>query len=268
VYRFLGSPGWLGRLAAAASLAAVMALLGLWQLDRYEQRSAINERIDAASATDPAPLSSVLAPPGPGQQVGPAPAAAAGATMVTVTGRYDPEREILVRGRTLAGRVGVEVVTPLRLPDGTAVLVDRGWAPPAPTGPADRPPLPPPPAGEVTVQGWVRLSERTAGVEERDGGLHTRRIAVGQLADRLPYPLFNGYLLLAEQAPPADPALTLVPLRRENAWLNAGYAVQWWIFAGLVLAGFGWLVRRHARRQRGPLPLAPVAAAGYRAGYD
>ena len=50
---------------------------------------------------------------------------------VTVTGRYDPAHEILARVRTLHDNVGFEVITPLVLADGTAVLVDRGWIPAA-----------------------------------------------------------------------------------------------------------------------------------------
>lgn len=170
--------------------------------------------------------------------------------MVTVTGRYDPTHEILVRGRTVGGRVGFEVLTPLVLDGGAAVLVDRGWVPPAGTGAADRPPVPPAPAGQVTVVGRVRPSESGARpVEELPGGRQTRRIHLDTIAPHLPYPIFGGYLQLDRQQPPADPALVPIPVRHENAWLNAGYAAQWWIFAGLVLAGFGWLARREAARR-------------------
>lgn len=248
MYRFLLSPQWLGGLAAALVLALVMTLLGVWQLQRYEHRSEIDQRIDAAEAGEAAPLTSLLPAPEPANQVGPPPPENAGWALVTATGQYDPDQEVLVRSRTVEGRVGVEVVTPLRLADGTAVLIDRGWVPPAATGAADRPDAPAPPAGEVTVVGWVRPSERPDRVERRDGDLHTRRIDAAALAEHLPYPVYDGYLLLAEQDPPTDEAFTLVPPRRENSWLNAGYAAQWWIFAGLVLFGYGWLARREAHR--------------------
>ena len=32
--------------------------------------------------------------------------------------------------------------------------------------------------------------------------------------------------------------------------MNAGYTVQWWCFAMLALAGFGWAARREATDQR------------------
>lgn len=249
MYRFLLSPAWLGWLAAALAVAVAMSLLGAWQLSRYQERAETNARIDAADPDRPAALTTVLAAPGPGQSLGPAPADDASWTMVSVTGRYDPTHEILVRGRTVSGRVGYEVVTPLVRRDGSAVLVDRGWVPPAATGMVDRPAVPAVPAGEATVVGWVRPSERGGpAAQRRDGALQARRIDVPALVGDLPYPLHHGYLLLDTQHPAADRGLTPVPVRRENAWLNAGYAGQWWIFAGLVLAGFGWLARREAHR--------------------
>lgn len=250
MYRFLFSPGWLARLAAALVIAAVMVLLGTWQLTRYEERSAINSRIDAAEVDRAVPLDGVLPAPGAGDEVGPAVPAASTWTMVTVTGRYDPEHELLARGRTVDGRVGFEVLTPLVLADGSAVLVDRGWVPPDEAGLTAAPEVPAAPAGTVTVTGRVRPSESGgARVERHDGVPQTRRIDLDPVAAELPYPLYGAYLTLETQQPPAGAGLTPIPVRRENSWLNAGYTVQWWLFAGMVLAGFGWLARREARRR-------------------
>ena len=83
------SPRWIGLGLLMALAAVVMVGLGLWQLDRYHERSAINTRVDGASSTAPAPLTQVLAGPGTAK-VGPAPTAAGRLDRVTVTGRYDP----------------------------------------------------------------------------------------------------------------------------------------------------------------------------------
>ena len=40
--------------------------------------------------------------------------------------------------------------------------------------------------------------------------------------------------------------------------MNAGYVVQWWAFALLTLAGFGWAARRQAL---GPDRFEPAADA-------
>jgi len=269
VYRFLLTPRWLGLLALTLAAAAVMVLLGSWQLHRYRERAATNERIDAAARVAPVPLGEVVAPPtGVAGSVGPAPPDSAAWTRVTVTGRYDDSHLILVRNRTVDSRVGFEVLTPLVLSDGTAVLVDRGWLPPAPGGgAASRPEVPAAPSGEVTVVGRLHLSEsRPDAVVRRDGRLETRRIAVAELARELPYPVYHGYVLLDEQTPPADAAFTAIPIRHENDWQNAGYVVQWWVFALLTLLGFGWAARREARGETGGAAVDRVGDAGRASG--
>ncbi|MFY1672818.1 SURF1 family protein [Plantactinospora sp. WMMB334] len=250
MYRFLLTPRWLGILALTLAAATVMVLLGNWQLSRYHERAATNERIDRTATLPPVPVEQVLPRPGDAAgTTGQAPPADAAWTRVTVTGRYDDTNVILIRSRTVESRVGFEVLAPLRLADGSAVLVDRGWIPPAADGRAlSRPEIPAVPSGEVTVVGRVHLSEsRPDAVVRRDGRLETRRVAVPALARELPYPVFHGYLLLDEQTPAADPAFSPIPIRHENDWLNGGYVVQWWLFAVLALVGFGWAARREAR---------------------
>jgi cytochrome oxidase assembly protein ShyY1 len=253
VYRFLLTPRWLGALALTLAAAAVMVMLGNWQLSRYRERAAINDRIDRAERMPPAALSDVLpsAADAPGA-AGPPPASDVVWTRVTVTGRYDDTNTALVRGRTVDGRVGFEVVTPLVLADGSAVLVDRGWVPPTDGGATAQPAVPAAPTAAVTVVGRVRTSESQAGaVDRRNGRIETRRIAVPRLAGELPYPTYGGYLLLDQQTPPADPAFSAVPVRHENDWQNGGYVVQWWLFAGMALVGYAWLARREAQSRAG-----------------
>ncbi|SCG59452.1 SURF1 family cytochrome oxidase biogenesis protein [Micromonospora inositola] len=265
MYRFLLTPRWLGCLALTLVAAALMVFLGNWQLDRYRGRTAINERIDAGATMPPAPLRDAMAAPtgGPGT-AGPAPADRLTWTRATATGRYDPANVVLVRARTVDNTVGFEVLTPLVLADGTAVLVDRGWIPPAPgAGATTQPQVPAAPTGEVTVTGRVLASESGAGaVDRRDGKLETRRIGVSRLARELPYPIHGGYLLLDQQTPAADPAFQAVPIGHTNNWQNFGYVVQWWLFAGMSLVGYGWVARREARREAGlDKPRPPVDRA-------
>ncbi|HEY0697513.1 MAG TPA: SURF1 family protein [Micromonospora sp.] len=249
MYRFLLTPRWLGILAVTLAAAAGMVLLGNWQLHRYQERAATNDRIDATARVAPVPVADVLAAPtGGAGSTGPAPAPERAWTRTTATGRYDPANLILVRGRTVDSRVGFEVVVPLVLADGRAVLVDRGWVPPAPGGATARPQIPPTPTGEVTVVGRVHLSESQSGTVSRQGAtVETRRIAVPRLAAELPYPVYGAYLLADQETPPAAPGFSAIPIRHENDWQNFGYVVQWWLFAAMALVGFGWLARREAR---------------------
>lgn len=249
MYRFLATPRWLGYAALTVAAAVVMVLLGFWQLDRYHQRADINARIDAGTSATPVPLTDLVGPPsgGPGT-VGPAPAGNSEWTRVTVAGRYDSSHEILVRGRTVEGAVGFEVLTPLVLGDGTAVLIDRGWVPPADAGALTAPQVPAPPGGGVTVAGRLRPPEsRGERPQQVNGHTEIRRIAPSAIASTLPYPIFDAYVTSDQPAA----GLTAVPADKQNALQNAGYVLQWWLFAALAVFGFGYLARKEAA---GPEP--------------
>jgi cytochrome oxidase assembly protein ShyY1 len=247
VYRFLATPRWLGYAALTLAAATVMVLLGFWQLDRFHQRDAINDRIDAGAVATPVPLGRVLAGPpqvGTAGSVGPAPAEAVRWTRVTATGRFDKAHEILVRGRTVEGSVGFEVITPLVLADGSAVLVDRGWVAPAAGGALVAPSVPAAPDGTVTVNGSLRPPEsRGSRPQTVSGHLETRRIAPGAIAASVPYALFNAYIGLDQ----TQTGLTPVTPEKENALQNGGYVIQWWLFAAGTLFGYAYLARREAR---------------------
>ncbi len=249
MYRFLFTRRWLGLAALMFGLAVVMVGLGNWQLSRFQQKSAINDRIDAAAVAAPVPVADVLAPgraPGRGERY----------TRVTATGRYDTANEILARGRTIDDRVGFEVHTPQVLADGTALLVDRGWIP-AGADALTIPDYPAAPGGEVTVTGAVRLPERQLGrVDRTDGRLQVRRINPAQLAGSLPYPVLGGYVSIDQDG------LRPVSVEYEGTLQNGGYALQWWAFAVLTLVGYVYLVRRQVRENRADPAERELAPAG------
>jgi cytochrome oxidase assembly protein ShyY1 len=258
VYRFLATPRWLGFAALMLLLAVIMVGLGDWQLHRYRERAAINDRIDAAATATPRPLAAVVPAPRTAP-VGPRPPDSAEWSRVQVSGVYDAGREILARGRTVGGGVGFEVLTPLVLPDGGAVVVDRGWLPAPPGGALVAPQVPVAPAGTVTVVGRIRLPESGADHPVTfDGRPSVRRIAPARLTAAVPYPLFDAYVTLDSQTPAADGRFTAIPTDHENAWQNAGYVVQWWAFAALTAFGYIRLARReaHARNdEEQPVPV-------------
>ncbi|WP_067497019.1 SURF1 family protein [Actinoplanes sp. TFC3] len=247
MYRFLLTPRWLAAAALTVAASVVMVFLGNWQLHRYHERSAINARIDAADSATAVPLTSVLVKPDTPGKVGAMPGKDKAWTKVTVTGHYDVTHEIQARGRTVDGNVGFEIVTPLVLADGTAVLVDRGWVPPQ-TGDATSAPVSSaPPTGEVTVVGQIHLTEsRPSGISTRDGRIDTRRVSLPHLADQIPYPLYGAYVLVTDPAA----GYSAIPIDHEDAWQNGGYAVQWWLFAVMALLAYGWQARKEAHGER------------------
>jgi surfeit locus 1 family protein len=94
-------------------LALAFFWLGNWQLDRAAQKAGLQQSFNEAPA-----FASL-----------PADAAAVRYARVDVTGRFDPQRHVLVDNRVFFGRAGVHVLTPFRLNDGRTVLVNRGWLP-------------------------------------------------------------------------------------------------------------------------------------------
>ncbi len=73
---------------------------------------------------------------------------------VAATGRFLHGREMYLVSRTLQGRVGLHVVTPLALADGRELLVDRGWVPNGREDPESR--AEGQLEGLVTLEGLVR----------------------------------------------------------------------------------------------------------------
>jgi len=155
---------------------------------------------------------------------------------IRVEGRYDGAHQFLLDNVSREGRPGYEILTPLRLPDGTTLLVDRGWV--AFTGYRDRLPdvaLPP----EQADTG-LRLEGQVDGLP-----------VPGMAAGRVPpvaegaWPRVTSFptredLAQALGRPVAAPLLRLEPGRQSGVEpsRNYSYAIQWWSFAGLALVLF------------------------------
>ena len=125
----------------------VLLALGTWQLDRlFQKEHLITERqaalklppVDLTSHTDVANL--------------PVP------RRVTVAGRFQHTRELRVGPRSRRGRIGWQVITPLKLAGGRTVLVDRGWVPESKKDPGSRQETAV--AGAVALAGFVQKSRK------------------------------------------------------------------------------------------------------------
>lgn len=198
----------------AFGTAAVCVRLGIWQLDRLDEVRTNNDRIRAGLGAAPVVLDEA---PGPG----------AAYRRATATGSYDPDGEVVLFGRSLNGRSGDHLLTPLRFTDGSAVLVDRGWVP---AGERSRAP-----AGVVRALGFLLPAESVAGVPPAAGRV-TAVDPVG-IERALSYELAPVYLLLQQQSPspPGFPTPAALPELSEGPHL--GYAIQWFSFAAVALIG-------------------------------
>jgi cytochrome oxidase assembly protein ShyY1 len=242
VYRFLLTPRWLAWLALVTALAAACAALGMWQLDRRDKVVEDIGRIEANYEQRPVPYaagSTDLASYDPLREW----------TPVKFTGVYDTAGQVIVRNRPLNGQPGYEVLTPLRLEDGTAVIIDRGWLPIG-NNEAGRPDaIPAPPEGTVTVTARVKPGEPAVNRGAPEGQVAS--IDLEGYAEMLGYPVQTGaYGLMAAE----DPAPAVAPLQFPKPSLNEGphlsYSMQWFAFGALLFVGLGYAARQQALFER------------------
>ncbi|GAA3145714.1 SURF1 family protein [Nonomuraea roseoviolacea] len=259
MYRFLLTPRWIALHVVVLLVIPAFVFLGRWQFGRFEERSANSHDVTANLAAAPVPLESLA-----GQGV----KEADRFRTVTATGTYDPAHALVVRRRPQDGRPGFYVLTPLKLADGRAVIVNRGWVKVGAT--ADTPPdVPTPPGGQVTVTGRLRLgeTEESSGIKERPGLPPGQVLLIdpASIGKGLPYRLLDGYVELTRQQPATDPAPAPVPEPDVGAGggLNFAYGVQWWLFIGVAVGGWILLIRREvADRKRGEATGSEAAGSG------
>ena len=237
--RSLLRPRWVGLTVFAIAVVAVCARLGVWQLDRLEERRLFNDRFAAGLAAAPAPLEDLLAGDGP-----------LAYRRAIAVGRYDAEHEVILYGRSLDGQAGNHVLTPLVLADGRAVIVDRGWVP----FEMDAPPVAaaPPPTGVVEVEGPL-LAAQPGGAGSIQPGADRvttmRTVDIDAIDRDVPYELVPWFVQLQAQSPAAGELPVPAPPPELTEGPHLGYAFQWFAFATIAAIGYVILVRREVKEQ-------------------
>lgn len=227
-------------------LFPLLLSLGLWQLDRAEQKQALLSAQDARRNDLPMDLGMVSELEDL-DRFRPA----------TASGRFVADRQWLLDNRVHAGQVGYHVYSLFDLDDahGRALLVNRGWVPLG----ASRQQLPvlPLPEGKVRIQG--RLSRPASvgiALGEPDYAsvsalqvvpyLEVKRVAAAIGRELLPM-----VLELDEGQPGAlteDP-LTATQITPEK---HIGYAVQWFGLAAALLIIYVGLNTRRMKEESRP----------------
>jgi len=196
----------------AVLVATVCVFLGRWQLDRLAQRRARNAVLAARLALPPLPVSRDML------------ADSAHQRRVVAQGIYDFSAERSWPGRSFQGTPGVALITPLRLDDGSAVLVDRGWVPSPDAFHVDHTLYREP--DSTTVTGIALTPPRGRGDVD--------------VAGFLPF-----VIQLETPEPPSNRGL---PRRWPPPELDDGphlsYAIQWFSFALIALVGTAVLIRK------------------------
>jgi surfeit locus 1 family protein len=215
----LRRPVWAIGTVICVAVVLLFVRLGVWQLDRHEERSARNDRIEERLAAEPVPVAADVEEYRP----------------VTVEGEWDDAGTVFVRSRSYRGRPGFHVVTPVVL-DGEAVLVNRGWVPDAEA---------PPVSGAASVEGIARATQERGSFGPRDpreGVLReVARVDVGRIQEQYGHDLLPVYVELQE--PATDAPVPVEPPDVEPG-PHLGYAGQWFAFAAIGAIGWVILLRR------------------------
>jgi surfeit locus 1 family protein len=240
------SPARLALWAGAAILACAGFLaLGNWQVHRLAWKRELIARVDQRVNAPPAP-------PPTREQWSTVSAARDEYRKLCLDGVFEHRHETLVQAVTRLG-AGDWVLTPLRMADGSLVLINRGFVGQDQRDPAAR--SAGQVAGPVHVCGLLRLSEPGGGFLRRNdpvaGHWYSRDVAAIAAAQGLPLQDVAPYFLDADASP--NPGgwprggLTVVTFR--NSHLQ--YAITWYALALLVLVGSGIVARHEWRLRRG-----------------
>lgn len=233
---------------AGLLLCALLAALGGWQVQRLGWKQALIERVERNVNAAP-----IAAPdPSAWQAIGPQDEY----RRLRVEGRFDHQREVLVRASTELGS-GYWVLTPLRTPQGGWLLVNRGFVPQSMRGQV------PSTEGEQTVIGLLRTSEpRGTPLQDNDpaaGRWYSRDVAAIASARGLQGPVAPYFVDAQLQGPAAATAwpragLTVIHFRNHHLV----YAITWFVLAAMVAAAIACLMadERRLRRQQGAASLA------------
>ena len=217
-------------LVAAVVMAAVFVRLGFWQLSRLAERRARNALVVARLGEPAVPFAKL-----------PRDSAEARYRRVRISGTYDFAHQVVFVNRIRDGAPGVQLVTPLVADSGvlgdTVVLVDRGWVY-APDGTTvdtaawregahlD---------GSGYVQEYLVLGDFGAVLAGHPSWY--RWLDPSVIAKAIGRPVAGYYIVLdsGAGAGPRFPQRVPTPPLDEGPHLS--YAIQWFSFAAIALAG-------------------------------
>ena len=216
--------------------------LGIWQLDRLAQRQAFNQHY--LEITMSSPLNVKVFPK--------VDMTTMEYRLISVTGIFDQTNNIVVRNQFHDGQPGYFLLTPLVLTDGTAIIIERGWIPAVGnSNPSDWHQYDE--KGLITINGIIRLGQAQPGV----GGIPDPLLTTGQnrldfwnqinlerIAQQVPYKLAQVYVQPNPEPVPASPPYPYQPVIEISDGPHLGYAIQWFIFASILVIGYPFFLQR------------------------
>ena len=245
-FKFLLTPKWiLLSLLCLAMLPAFQALSN-WQWHRLQDRQIYNVGIQAQIDKEPVALSQLVIE---GDASKTLPADSQWRT-VEMTGVWLQDEQVLVRKKSLESDLGLWVVTPLQLIDGTVVMVNRGWTAAANSA-IDSPVVAQVPVGTIEVLGRVR------DVQDRTKAAPTD-LPDGQIDRIIPMEIVNGsqtlsnaYVEMTASRPESKTSeIRTLPEPEVTEGAHRSYALQWLFFEIMTVIAWIILVRNELKEQK------------------
>ena len=217
---------------------ALFVGLMLWQLDRADQKRALQARFDSR-----------LGMPAVAYRGGGLDLEKMRYRRLRLEGHFLDKDQVLLDNAVHEGRPGYQVLTPFRLRDGGVVLVDRGWVPQG----ARRDALPDiqVATGPLRIEGWLdRHRSRPffgGGQPHRPGDSRWLYMDTAAYRRESGLRVPDWVIHLAPDSPQGY--VRVQPHFDARVGMHIGYAIQWGAFA-LIAAGT-WLAVSFRRRARG-----------------
>jgi len=220
----------------ALGCALLTARFGVWQLSRAHAKLA-NEALVAERGVMPPLAAGELARD-------PATAQAQWQRHIVLSGEWDAAHTVYLMNRTMDERSGFYVMTPLRLPDGGAVVVQRGWVARDDADPMKVPSLATP-TGTVKLYGHVApWPAHWIDIGHGAGGPVRQNIELAALAAESGLALRPETVVEDATAANAQDGLRRdwpSPVGGVSVTTNYGYAVQWFGMSIAFLGLYVWL---------------------------
>lgn len=250
-------PRWIAALLLALVISTVFVVLSQWQFSRSTQTA----EQPTVTTEEVKPLTSIFKP-------GETMYASSADHVVSMTGRFEPGKQVIIRDRLQNGEKGYWVVDAFVV-DGAPVLqgagatpytvipVARGWI----ANPGQAPAAP---EGTLTLTGRLLPAEAPVASKNLPAG-QLAVLSTAELMNIWQVSSYQGFVVsFSEVGPAGDVGAHAVsgdlkgisveaqPPNQNFNWLNLFYAVEWIVFAGFSVFLWWRLVADDFRRENEP----------------
>jgi cytochrome oxidase assembly protein ShyY1 len=241
---------WVAGHLLALFMAVLFIGLGVWQLARNDEKHRLSAQAKAAYAKPAPDLVSLAANTRDG-------------TRVETRGTFDGAHEAVLRNQVRNEHIGVDVLTPLRLADGTAVLVDRGWVRASAQGGLT---TDPPPRGTAVIHGLLHSSNKLSADDSvdrlPDGRIAVPRVDLDAIGRTLPYTVKPVWIEAQSISPkPVGDAPQLPEPPAPDSVNHMQYAIEWFAFALIPIIGWPIALRRFLRQRKADTSASTASTA-------